>query len=278
MRFRTIAYLTPVLFIGLLLLGGWFWLGNFTRHGVHVRVPDLAGLDAQGASDLLAQRDLQAEVIDSIYDDEARKGTVVYQDPRAGHDVKPGRKIYLILNATQPKMINMPRLVDMSKRQAISTLDIIGLKVKELQYKPDPCLDCVVQQLYKGQPIAPEARIRRGEPITLVLGSGTGGERVPVPDLRGSTFAEVQAILNMASMNLGVVVECRNCNTKADSTLARVHRQSPSSALNNHIPIGGVIDIWLTADTTNLRPSGNWRDSLIQKVKDQLEKEPEDGK
>ena len=78
------------------------------------------------------------------------------QDPAAGLDVKPGRKIYLVLNASQAKMINMPKLVDLSKRQAISVMDIIGLKVEELQYRPDPCVDCVIAQVYKGKPILPE--------------------------------------------------------------------------------------------------------------------------
>jgi hypothetical protein len=79
--------------------------------------------------------------------------------------VKPGRKVYLVLNANQPKMIDMPGLVDLSKRQAMSVLEIVGLKVKELQYRPDPCLDCVIEQRYKGLPIAANDKIRRERPL-----------------------------------------------------------------------------------------------------------------
>ena len=203
---------------------------------------------------------LHAVVIDSIYSNELPKGGVVDQDPDAGVDVKPGRKIYLVLNASQPKMIDMPRLVDLSKRQAISVLDIIGLKVKELQYKPDPCVDCVIAQLYKGGPIAPDARIAQGESITLVLGSGDHGQRVPVPDLAGLTNAEVQMVLNMASLNLGILVNCEGCNTRSDSTLARVRRQSPGAGGDSRIALGSAIDIWLNADTAGLRPSQGWND------------------
>ena len=182
------------------------------------------------------------------------------QDPEAGREVKPGRKVYLVLNANQPKMIDMPKLVDLSKRQALSVIEILGLKVKELQYRPDPCVDCVIAQLYKGQPIAPDERIRRGEAITLVLGSGENGERVPVPDLTGLSMADVQLVLNMASLNLGVLVECASCNTKADSSFARVRRQSPSSGPNNRIALGSTIDLWLTADTAGLHPAAGWND------------------
>lgn len=260
MRNRLIHIVLPVVTLLAIVWGGWLWLRSYTLHGVASRVPDLKGLSLAEATAMLEDRDLRAMVIDSVYHDGAPKGSVVDQDPRAGDEVKPGRKIYLVLNASQPKMIDMPKLVDLSKRQAISVLDIIGLKVKELQYKPDPCVDCVIAQLYQGQPIAPDTRIRRGEAITLVLGSGDHGERVPVPDLVGLTHAEVQMVLNMASLNLGVVVECLNCNTAADSTLARVRRQSPMANANQHIALGSIIDIWLTTDTVGLRPIPGWDD------------------
>lgn len=253
-------YILPVLFLGLLLLGGWLWLRSYTLHNITMRVPDMAGLTLEECDALLKSRQLQAVVIDSVYIEDRPKSSVVDQSPKAGVEVKPDRKVYLVLNASQPKMIDMPRLVDLSKRQAMSILEIIGLKVKELEYEPDPCVDCVVEQLYKGVPIAPETRIRRGESITLVLGSGDNGERVPVPGLRGLTNAEVQAVLNMASLNLGIIVECAGCNSSSDSTLARVYRQSPGSNSMGRIAMGSMIDIWLTTDTTGLAPAPGWDD------------------
>ncbi|MCB0764989.1 MAG: PASTA domain-containing protein [Flavobacteriales bacterium] len=260
LRNRFVAFLVPVCVVGLILFGGWLWLRNYTLHNDIRRVPDLKGLSVEESASMLRSRDLEAVVVDSVYTGEQQRGTVVEQDPGAASEVKPGRKVYLVINASQPKMIDMPRLVDLSKRQAISVLEIIGLKVKELQYKPDQCVDCVIAQLYKGEPIAPDARIRKGEEVTLVLGSGEHGERVPVPDLRGLTFAEVQMVLNMASLNLGILVNCEGCNTRSDSTLARVRRQSPGAGGDSRIALGSAIDIWLNADTAGLRPSQGWND------------------
>lgn len=257
---RALPIVAPVALALLLLLGGWAYLRAYTRHDSLMRVPDLAGASFAEAEAMLAKRDLVAVVIDSVYTLDRPKGSVVDQDPDAGHEVKPGRKVYLVLNANQPKMIDMPKLVDLSKRQALSVLEILGLKVRELQYKSDPCVDCVIAQLYKGQPIAPDERIRRGEAITLVLGSGEKGARVLVPDLIGLTSADVQLVLNMASLNLGVVVECVGCNSAADSSFARVRRQSPAASANNRIALGSTIDLWLTADTTGLRPASGWND------------------
>ncbi len=257
-----VGTLAPIGVALLLVAGGWAWLHTYTRHNAKVEVPDLKGLTFEEAKAKLGERDLLVEVIDSVYNDEVPKSTVTDQDPEAGKEVKPDRTIYLVMNASTAKMIDMPQLVNLSKRQAISVLDILGLKVKEIQYRPDPCMDCVVGQLYKGRPIAAETRIRRGEYVTLVLGSGLEGALVQVPDVRGLTRVELQAVLNMASLNLGVVVECVGCNTAADSALARVARQSPEPYRNNMIGAGGMIDVWLTTDTLGLQPKVNWKDPL----------------
>ncbi|MDX9751293.1 MAG: PASTA domain-containing protein [Flavobacteriales bacterium] len=250
---RVLKILLPVLLAALLVLGGWLWLRAYTLHGVSMRVPVLHGLTLEEASAMLHDRRLQALVIDSVHVPDVPRGAVVEQDPAAGAEVKPGRKVYLVMNAREPKMLDMPRLVDLSKRQALSVLEILGLRVKSIEYRPDPCLDCVVAQLYQGEPIAPEARIRHGEAITLVLGSGAQGGHVPVPDLIGLAHAEVMTVLNMASLNIGIVVSCDGCNTAADSTLARVYRQAPAPG-GGRSALGSPVDIWLTTDTARFGP------------------------
>lgn len=248
----TVRLFTPVV-LALLVVGiAWLWLKAYTRHDARVEVPELKGLTAEEAGAALAALDLSLEVVDSVYNDEAPKSTVVDQDPRPGRSVKPGRSIYLVMNASQPKMLDMPDLVSLSKRQALSVLDILGIKVKELKYRPDPCMDCVVAQLYKGKPIAANAHIRRGDAITLVLGGGADGEPVQVPDVRGVPYPRLREVLMARSLNLGLVVACPGCNTAQDSALARVERQSPEPYLNNMIGAGGMIDVWLTLDTAGL--------------------------
>lgn len=244
---RWLRVLTPVLVALVLVVMAWLWLGAYTRHDAHEEVPDLKGLTLEEAMARTDGRDLHVEVIDSVYNDDVPKGTVTDQDPDAGKVVKPGRTIYLVMNAREHKMLNMPALVDLSKRQAISVLEILGLKVGEVQYRPDPCLDCVVGQLYKGQPIAAETRIRRGEVVTLVLGSGAGGTRVQVPDVGGLKLVDARAALTSAGLNVGVVVEVRGCdNTPCDTALATVFRQSPEPVVHNTIAVGGMVDLWLT--------------------------------
>jgi beta-lactam-binding protein with PASTA domain len=252
---RLFWIIAPLVIAAVLLGGAWLWLAGYTRHNEKEKVPDVRSRTFADASVALERLGLHAEVIDSVYNDDAPKGTVVSQDPDSGKYVKRDRTVYLVMNASQPKMLNMPNLVNLSKRQAISVLDIIGLKVAGMEYRPDPCMDCVLSQLYQGAPIAADTRIRKGEAITLVLGKGQNGEQVPVPDVRGMGFAEMKAVLNMASLNLGLVVEVKGCsNTGCDTALAKVARQSPAPGPDVMIGPGGLVDVWLTMDSTSATP------------------------
>lgn len=252
---RLLWFLAPLVVAGLVVLAAWVWLGTYTRHNVQVQVPDLKALSFEEAEQAVGPLGLKVEVIDSVYSDEAAKGAVVDQDPKSGKYVKPDRTVYVVMNASQPKMLNMPDLVSLSKRQAISVMDILGLKVEKIEYRPDPCFDCVVQQLYKGQPIAPDSRIRKGEAVTLVLGQGQKGERIPVPDLRGLGFQEMKEVLTMSSLKLGLVVDVKGCgNNGCDTALATVARQFPAAGPEDWISPGGMVDVWLTLDETPNEP------------------------
>ncbi len=79
---------------------------------------------------------------------------------------------------------------------------------------------------------------------------------------KGLTFAEVGAVLNMASLNQGVLVSCEGCNTSVDSTFARVFRQSPGAGGFDRIAMGSSIDVWLTMDTVGLAPVSGWNDPV----------------
>ena len=54
-------------------------------------------------------------------------GTVVEQSPRPNTKVKTNRTVYLTVTAFTSKMVVLPRLTDMSERQARSALEGIGL-------------------------------------------------------------------------------------------------------------------------------------------------------
>lgn len=236
-----------VLFVGLLLTGTLIWLNDFTRHGQTVEVPDLSGYSLESLSEVLNQTGLTYEITDSIYSDEQERGTVVQQNPFPGKSVKRDRVVFLTVNSTLPEAVMMPDLSGKSRRIAIPMLQISGLEIEELQYKPDEsCTDCVVDQLYEGKTIKAGTQIRKGSAITLVLGQRSD-EVTKVPRLLGLSYEDASGLLNAYSLNLGTVLSCEGCETAEDTSAAFVINQLP--AAREDAGLGSFVDLYLTTDS-----------------------------
>ncbi len=155
-------------FIGVLMLLLFLWLGFYTRHGVQVEVPNIKGMTLEKASAALEERDLRFEISDTIYEERLKPNAVVEQNPIAGSGVKPGRIVYLKVNASGKPMVNMPNLVDKSFTLSKALLKNYGLQLGEVTYKYNEYShNLVIQQFYDSDSIAPNRRIERGSVIDL---------------------------------------------------------------------------------------------------------------
>lgn len=170
----------PILFNFLLIIlagVGVVWmsliaLDIWTGHGKYEVVPDMKGLSYNQATTALYAAGLNAELSDSIYDEGTKPGTVIEQSPRANTKVKPNRTVYLTINAFSPKMITIPRLSDMSLRQARSTLEGIGIKHIKVRYVVSEYKDLVLGAKFNGITLQPGARIPVNATVTLEVGEG----------------------------------------------------------------------------------------------------------
>ncbi|WP_329903992.1 PASTA domain-containing protein [Porphyromonas pogonae] len=118
-----------------------FGLDFYTRHNSIIQVPDVKGKMTADAARILEGAGLRYEVVDSIYSDEYRKGAVVDVSPQPGHKVKPGRIVFLTINATSLQRKALPNILDMSGRQAITLLNSIGFSNVTVQIIPGEFLD-----------------------------------------------------------------------------------------------------------------------------------------
>jgi beta-lactam-binding protein with PASTA domain len=148
------------------------WLGSYTRHNDYVTVPDFKNLKIRQLEEFVADKNVEYEIIDSIWDPKLQKGLVIRQDPEPGSKVKDGRKIYLYVTAVQSPKIAMPKLEDLSMRQAQAVCESYGLLV-DFKYVEDPCNGCVVKQMYNGKRIEPGTLIEKGQKVTCQVGKGT---------------------------------------------------------------------------------------------------------
>ena len=234
----------------LLLLGIGQLLKNITDHGESVKVPDFKGLKTTALENFIKDKPFRFVITDSVYDLKKPKGTVVEQTPAPGFNVKTNRTIYLTVNATQPPQVKMPNLIDASLRQAISLLETYGLKVGNLNYKPDIAKNAVLEQFYAGKKINPGSSVIKGSSIDLTLGKGISDEKVEIPSLISMKRNEALNIINLASLTVGAEVFDKDVK---DSSLAKVYRQHPAPSKVNLINMGSPVNLFYTQDESKIK-------------------------
>ncbi len=249
------VFVINLLIAVVLVLGGFFvvnsYLKSATQHGEKIPVPSLEGKILPQVDSSLTKENLRYQVIDSVFEPSAKPGQVLDQNPQAFMNVKPGRTIYLTINTLTPPEVAMPNLKNMSLRQAVATLEVLGLQLHKLEYEPDICTDCVLKQLFEGEELEPGTLIPKGAGVTLVLGQGMGDAEVQVPYLMGQDLNEAVRTLIDKSLNVGDVVY-KDCETRQDSDIAVVFRQSPAFFPGNKLALGNEVSLWFTADTSSV--------------------------
>lgn len=198
----------------------------------------------------MAALELKFDVLDSSeYDPDFPKGAIIAQYPDSGSSVKPGRLILLTINPLQAKKIELPELVDKSKRRAIYDLESKGFKVGEIEYVPDIGKDVVVAVKIDEEFVHGNSTYEKGTVVTLVLGAGLGNQKVKVPYLKRLTLEDAEAKLLKFSLNKGAVSYDENI---IDTAAALVFDQNPGASLLPFLLQGQQVDIWLTNDYTKL--------------------------
>lgn len=161
-----------VITLALMFVSG-IGLGFYTRHNQKILVPDLQKKSMQEAGDILEDMDLNYVVIDSSdYNPDFPPKSVMEQDPESGSYVKENRKIYLTLNPSNFLKVEVPRVLDQTKRQVVTRLKSSGFQIgKEIKI-PDIGKDVVRRMEYQGRAIKPGDYLPKSSVIDLVLGDG----------------------------------------------------------------------------------------------------------
>jgi beta-lactam-binding protein with PASTA domain len=237
-------FLVSVIITVALLFAVFQILAIYTFHGKEVKVPDYTGLTLNELKASATYADFDFVVVDSVYDPQKEKGTIVTQDPLPNSEVKQHRKLYLTVIASVPEKVSMPDLKDLTLRQAMATLQTYGLQMGRTDFVPDIGVNAVLKQMYKGREIRPGTMMEKGATIDLVLGLGLGGTRIHVPFLVGMTRSAALNLLSTDSLYMGAEIYM---DTK-DTVNARVYKQSPAYAPGLYLNIGQSIDIWFKTD------------------------------
>lgn len=185
-RPRRFAVLINLLIIIVVAVAGvaiaYFSIAIFTKHGEEATVPRVENISYTQAVELLHSQGFNVDIRDSVFRDDVRPGYVIEQFPRANAVVKPGRKIFLYINAVHPKEVIIDdgpdtktlALKSWSARQAQSRLAELGFKNVKITYVIGED-DRVVKILANGRPVHQMQKVAVNSPIIIEISDGRLG-------------------------------------------------------------------------------------------------------
>lgn len=159
-----------VAILGLFIV--FFFLNIFTRHGEWETVPEVENMSFTNAINILHDNGFRTDIRDSIYNEEITPGFVVEQFPKPGSKVKPGRKVFLYINAVHPRELIIDAdnsaggeaLKGYSLRQGLAKLEELGFKKVNVVKIPGED-DRIIRLVANGKPVSKMEKV----PVTALI-------------------------------------------------------------------------------------------------------------
>jgi len=225
----------------------------YTRHDVSIRVPNVESRPFEEAKSLMQDRSLQVQRQVGRYNPNVDRGIVVDQTPLPSAKVKPGRRVYLTVNAGELPTVRLPDLTGMSVREAKNRLSSLDLEVGTVQEDPIP--SPYANTITKQTP-TPGDSLKEGKSVDLWYSTGLGDQEVAIPNVVGYTVSDARDFLLRQELRSVVV----DTNLTGDEGLAQdvdvdslestiyVRRQGHSP--DARVQAGTEIRLFTTTDET----------------------------
>ena len=228
-------------------------LKSYTRHGQSFPVPNFEGLTIREIELSAEQNEMLYEIIDSVHFDGAKPGVVVEQVPEANSRVKRNRVIFLTINSTVPEKVTLPKLTDISFRQVQALIENCGIILGNISYEPSEYNNLILRVEQYARELKQGDIVYKGSSVDLIIGSSSGNQDTPLPNLTGLTISEAQGLLTNNSLNTGVLIYDGTVITDEDTLSAFVWKQYPSVKNARIVSMGTSIDLWFTLDSLKIQ-------------------------
>ena len=131
-------------------------------------------------------------------------------------------------------------------------LEIAGLEIKELIYRPDMATNYVLEEFYERQQILADSRIEAemGSGITLYVGVEPSENNTFVPQVVGLSLHDAKGRLWESGLNVGKVIYEEGINL-LNQKQARVYAQS--NPAEQGLALGTPVDLMLTLDLDRVK-------------------------
>ena len=240
-----------LLLILVLSVGAHFLMQLGTRHGARRTVPDFAGIRLDEAERIAAEHDLKLHVNDSLFVPAYEGGVVLDQLPQGGAEVKPGRTVYITINSFREKLVPVPYVAGRSLRQAKNILEIAGLEIAQLVYRPDIATNYVLAEYIGDREVTETAQLEApmGSGVTLHVGVEEENNATVVPLVVGLSLRQAKGRLWELGLNVGNITFDEGIN-RLNQQQASVYIQSPLA--ERTAAYGSRVDLRLTLDEKKL--------------------------
>lgn len=179
LKSKTFFKQVAIAVVGLLvfIFGLQWWLGFTTNHNQKIQVPNLHKKSLAEVENTLKELNLNFIVIDSAsFNPNYPKKSVIEQNPEVGDFVKENRKIYLTLNPSKYRDVEIPDLNSWTRRLAETHLKSIGFKVgNNITWVSGIGKNVVRGLKYKGKKLEVGEKLPKNSVVDLILEDGKGG-------------------------------------------------------------------------------------------------------
>lgn len=173
---------------------------EYTNYNEGVTVPDVTKISLDDAQSQLTDYGLRYEVIDRRANAAYPANYIIDQSPQPLQLVKPNRKVYLTVNTeVRPKAV-VPKVVDLSFRNARIQLENYGFSLGTISYESSRFRNTVLRQS-----LTPGDTVDRGTAVNLVISDGLGDRVVTVPDIVGLRLSQAQQRIRGAGLRVGEI-------------------------------------------------------------------------
>lgn len=237
-----------------------------TRHDAQCTVPNFEGTLLSDARRTAEKNDLEIVVNDSLYVASYPGGTVLDQLPNGGVVVKPGRKIYVTINAYSQRMVSVPYVAGRSLRQAVNMLEAGGLGVKRIEYVRDIATNYVLGQYLNDEKVTEESKLKApyGSGVILKVGIAADAKPLVVPLLLDCSLAEAKSRLWESGLNVGETYFDDGI-LAVDRDNAKVYAQSVTAGRT--VSYGGRISLSLSLDGTKSNTAKREHEKAVEREK-----------
>jgi beta-lactam-binding protein with PASTA domain len=181
-------------------LANFIIMPEYTNYNEGVTVPDVTKISLNEAETLLTDYGLRYEVLDRRANAAYPANYIIDQSPQPLQLVKPNRKVYLTVNTeVRPKAV-VPKVVDLSFRNARIQLENYGFTLGTTSYESSRFRNTVLRQS-----LTPGDTVDRGAAVNLVISDGLGDRVVEVPDINGLRLSQAQQRLRQTGLRVGEI-------------------------------------------------------------------------